>query len=151
MAGNIALGNCLTVLAGVATFVLGQAILKFVFQPMSEQRTVIGEVLDSVVFYANLYANPGIVSRTKMDEAHDALRRSSSKLRARTHAIPWYRLWELLRLVPKRKNLTEVSKELITLSWGVYPPSGSQHLGVKGVLNTEARDRIYKLLGVKIE
>ena len=144
LANNVFFTNLVTILVGVVIFVIGQAVLKFVLEPMFEQRRVIGEVVNSVIFYAHVYANPGGSSKKAMDEAHQNLRHNSSELRASTHVIPSYALWESLGIVRKHADILEVGKELIALSWGVYPKNDP-------LKNVDARDRVFEILDVKTE
>jgi len=97
-------------------FVCGQIITKFFIEPIHEQKRLIGEIADSLIFYANLYGNPEYPKTEKTYEASKVLRQQASQLRAKTHAIPWYKLWQFLSIVPKGSNVVEASSNLIGLS-----------------------------------
>ncbi len=49
----------ITILGGFIVFVLGQIVVKFFIEPIHEQSKTIGEIAYSLIFYANLYSNPG--------------------------------------------------------------------------------------------
>ena len=117
---KIFLTSSLTVVGGVLIFVIGQIIEKFLIEPIHEQSNVIGEIADSLIFYADLYSNPGIGKPEEMDEASQALRRQASRLMARTHAIRCYWLMQLLRIVPKHKDILKARQNLIGLSNSIH-------------------------------
>jgi hypothetical protein len=112
----------LTVMSGTAVFVLGQILQKFFIEPIQELHKLRGEIADGLIFYANVYSNPRNPQdlSNEYDRAQAAMRQLASRLLARTHAIPWYSLWDRLRFVPKRKNVAQASSFLIGLSNGVY-------------------------------
>jgi len=47
-----------TVFVGVVVFVVGQVATKFFLEPIHERSRTISEIIDSLIFYANLYGNP---------------------------------------------------------------------------------------------
>ena len=110
-------------------------------EPIHRLRSLIGEIADSLVFYADIYCNPGYAKKELCDEASETLRRHASQLKARAYSIPWYRLWALMKLVRKKTEIEEASAELIGLS-------NSVHRG-DGVENDERRRRIEELLGIR--
>ena len=140
---TILLTSCLTVLTGTTLFVIGQIVSKFLIEPILEQRRVIGEIAYSLIFYARDYTSPGLGKRDRMDEASEVLRQHASQLRARTHAIPWYGFWALLRRVRKYEDVLEASKRLIGLSNSIHQGDGLRNYQL-------ARD-IEKLLGIRTD
>lgn len=116
----------LTILGGVSVFVLGQVFLKFLIEPLHDLRKFRGEIANTLIFYANVYCNPGIGPREEMDEAQKVLRQQASQLLAKAHALPWYGLWAFLRAVPSRKNILEASGCLIGLSNSVHDRSDAR-------------------------
>jgi hypothetical protein len=110
----------LTILGGVFVYTRGQIISKFFIEPIHDQSRCIGEISDSLIFYANQYSNPGTGKLDDMDKASRVLRQQASLLIARTHIIRWYSLFEFLKLVPKRSAVTEASKNLIGLSNSIH-------------------------------
>jgi hypothetical protein len=138
---KIILTASLTVIGGILVFVVGQIIAKFFIEPMHEQFRLIGEIANSLIFYANVYSNPGSGKPDKMDEASKMLRQQASQLMARTHAIRWYKLWQFLRIVPKYVDVIEASRNLIG-------PSNSIHQG-NPMVNNDMRKGIEKRLRIK--
>ena len=131
----------LTALGGVIVFVIGQVVVKFIIEPIYEQKKLIGEIVGSLHFYYNVGArveqhyydqikalnesdDPAkeiVIDRYKdilkshwsrSDEASKVLRQQASELLGKTHAIPLYRLWSFLGRVPKLDDVVEVSTEL---------------------------------------
>ena len=78
-----------------------------------------------------------------MDKAQRVLRQQASQLIARTHAIPWYRLWEFLRLVPNWAGVLEARRNLMGLS-------NSVHQG-DPIVNYNRQKEIERLLGIKTD
>jgi len=117
---KIILTPCLTIFGGVVVIVGGQIIIKFFIEPIHDQFRLIGEIDFSLIFYANLYLNPGpgqtAEETEKRDQASQKLRQQSSQLRARTRAIQLHGLWEFLRLVLKRTDVMKASYLLMLLS-----------------------------------
>jgi len=65
---QIILTSSLTVLGGVLIYIIGQIISLFFIEPIHEQKKIIGEVDDALGFYANIYCNPGVLPKEKIDE-----------------------------------------------------------------------------------
>ncbi len=142
---RIVITSCSTVVVGVFVLVAGQILTKFFIEPIHEQFRVIGEIADSLVFYANVYSNPGTAPRENMDEASMKLRQQASRLRARTSAVRWYGLWEKLRVVRRRGNIVEAAGNLIGLSNCIHQSVGN------GRENGRRRDAIMSMLGIEGE
>ena len=121
----------LTALSAVAIFVIGQIIVKFFIEPIHEQAKLIGEIAFSLVFYANVLDGGGLVKNEYLDEASRVLRQHASQLRARTNAIPWYPIWQFLRLVPDRANAVRASTHLIGLSNALYASDSDPLVTIK--------------------
>lgn len=135
-----------TAIIGVAAFILGQAILRFVVEPIFEQRRLIGEIASAVVYLGNV----GPVSSPQLDQAlyqpdeklqaSRLLRSHAAKLRASLWAIPLYGLWSVLRFVRPRGVVLKASGYLI--GW-----SNSLHSGQPGAF----RDKLSALLKLPAE
>jgi len=117
---RIVLTSSLTILGGIAVIVGGQIIIKFFIAPIHEQSRIVGQIAESLVFYANTYMNPGIGNPDKMDEAVKALRLLASKLVATTHAIRLYGFWQSIGIIPRWADVIEASKQLIGLSNSIH-------------------------------
>ena len=106
----------LDIVSAVSIFVVGQFILKSIIEPIQELKKEIAVILGDMIFYANIYSNPGIVEKEVIDKASNILRKYSSELIAKSSIIPFYNLWYYLRLVPSYKDIENVSSRLIGLS-----------------------------------
>lgn len=140
---KIVLTASITIGGGVTVYALGRLFVALYVEPIHRLRSLIGEIADSLVFYANVYCNPGSVRKELMDEASEVLRRQASQLRARAYAIPLYSIWASVRLVRKKGEIEEASAELIGLSNSVY---GGQ-LGTARE-NSQKERKIKELLGI---
>ncbi len=50
---TIFLTSSLTILGGVTVFVVGQIAVKFIIEPLHEQSQLVGEITNSLIYYAN--------------------------------------------------------------------------------------------------
>lgn len=132
-----------TIIGGVIVYFLGHLFVAIFVEPIHRLRSLIGEIADSLIFYANVYCNPGLVAQNESDEAREALRRQASQLRARAYAVSWYSLWERMKVVRKKTEITKASAELIGLSNSIH---GGE--GVSATENSKKRDMVEKLLGI---
>lgn len=117
---KIFLTSGLTICGGVLVLVIGQVMMKLFLEPLFAMRSLIGDIADNLVYYAHVYANPGMDSPELRQEAKDTLRQKASLLRARMHSLPLYGLFAFFRLVPSQKNIGVASGELIGLSNGIF-------------------------------
>jgi hypothetical protein len=142
---KIVLTSSLTVLGGIIVFVTGQIVVKFLIEPFHNYKKLVGEIADSLVYYANvgpvvhdLYLqqledaveleNPRsemtekrlkmIIERDweRMDLAQNVLRQQASQLMGATNTIPLYKLWAFLRILPKQEEIIKASSNLIGFS-----------------------------------
>lgn len=111
----------ITVLGGVAVFVVSQFFLKWIIEPLQEYRELKGEISYALLYYANInadFALPDEVAETRKN-----LRGLASRLR-KTHAkIPFYNLCSVFRIVPLREDLFTASTELVGWSNGLSQDS----------------------------
>ena len=119
-----------TVISGVLVYITGQLIMKFIIEPVHDQKKVIGEIADAIIFYGNKYYFPsypvsavGAVDLTSYykkakDEKRvgDGIRKLGSLLIAKTHMIPFYKQLATIRIVKPMKNIVKAKKALIGLS-----------------------------------
>ena len=112
--------------AGLAliVFVITQSILKFVIEPIQEQRKIIGEIANAFVAYADIpvdlspkefYEKTEGMSaqRDRIVETRQELRRLSGRLRASLWTIPFYKQLSRVNLIPKVADIDEASNGLI--------------------------------------
>lgn len=108
--------SSLTILGGVLIYVIGQVVSKFFIERIHDQANIVGKINDSLIFFANIYSNPGFSLKDKADEASNRLRQLATLLRSKTYMIPWYGFFEKIRIVPKLSDINEASGNLIGLS-----------------------------------
>lgn len=108
------LAAILTVLIGVTVYVLGQIASKFFIEPVHELSQIIGEIGDSLIFYANVYTNTATPDKHR--EANKILRQQTCTLKAREQTVRWYSLFSCLGFIPSRENVNEAHSELIGVS-----------------------------------
>jgi len=113
---SIFLTSSLTICGGVLVVVLGQVFIRFFLDPITDLRKLIGEIADNLVYYGNVYSNPGMAKKDVIDKARIAFRQNASVLTSRAHALPLYPLFSILRVVPRRSHISEASGNLIGLS-----------------------------------
>ena len=111
----------LTVISGVLVFVIGQIIIKFFVEPIHEQWKVIGLVCDTLIYYAGFYAVPNHGRDDKdREEANRKTREMSTLLISRTHLVPWYNLFETLRIVKKKSKIISAARNMFGLLSDMY-------------------------------
>jgi hypothetical protein len=146
-----------TIFAGVCVYVLGQLALKFVIDPVHQQRETIGKIVDFLIYHADRYTNPGgfralddLLQAQRenrvalLNETKRAARMLASDLMVRTLAIPFYGLLERFGWAPTRANIREAQSGLFFLSNALYE-------GGDGIENYEKAQSIEKALGVSTE
>lgn len=106
-------------------FVITQSILKFVIEPIQEQRKLIGEIANAFVAYADVpvdlspkefydeKAEGMAAQRERVAETRQELRKLSGRLRATLWAIPFYKLLSRVKLIPKVADIDKASDGLI--------------------------------------
>lgn len=114
------LTSVLTIIGGVLIFVTGQILLKFFIEPVHQLRAHIGRITDSLIFYADVYFNPGLGSTEEAKKASRDLRKLASELMAKTNVVPCYCFWSLFRVVPRLSDISSTHLNLIGLSNGVF-------------------------------
>lgn len=127
----------LTIISAVMIFVLGQISLKLIIEPIQELKKEISEILNAMVFYADRISNPNDV----IDEVSKILRKHASNLEAKSSIIPFYRIFEIFRVLPTKQNISEAKSHLVGLS-NSLSNSGNNN----GMNNSEKNDNIKRLL-----
>ena len=105
-----------TVLSGVAVYILGQLLIRFSVEPLQELKRVIGDISHALVYYADVYSNPGLNKDEIVSEARKALRDKASVLRSQANVVPFYDGFTRLKWVPSRADIKSASRHLIGLS-----------------------------------
>jgi hypothetical protein len=132
-----------TIVSGLALLVLGQIIIRTFIDPIYELRKMRGEIADAIIFYANLYMNPGHEHKSpEIEAAVNALRSLGSRLEARRYAVPFYSLFAFIKAVPPTISIDKAKRGLVGLSNNIY--SG------KVEYNEKRRREIIEALNLKI-
>ena len=141
---RIVLTAALTVVGGTIVYAGGHFLVVLFVEPIHRLRSLIGEIADSLIFYADVYSNPGSSSKARVDDTSEVLRRQASQLMAKVHLISWYSFWAFTRLVRKKTEIEEAHTELIGLSNSVH--RSEPDLGIR---NFERRKKVEELLGIQ--
>lgn len=140
-----------TTLLGFLVYVSGQIITAFYIEPIHDQRRVIGEIADAIIFYANKYhyyplsifpSNLVRDDKTKDQKEiiSDSIRKLGTGLISKTHMIPLYEVFAFLHIVKPMKNILKAKKALIGLSNLVGSPDRNNQ--------QKFEDEIRKSLGI---
>lgn len=97
-------------------FIVGQAIQRFIFEPVSDMRKLIGQIGIDLVFYRNRFSNPSATPLDEWIEASNAYRRHASSLRSLPCVIPFYDHIARVFSLPSKKDANAASSNLIGIS-----------------------------------
>jgi hypothetical protein len=114
----------LTILGGVAVYVVGQLVQRFFIDPLHEQRRVIGEIDVGLTLWAREWASlpewPAGRSEQR-ERAQNSFREYASRLAASTNAIGPQLYWAAKRLgAPRLDDIRDAVQDLIGLSNNMY-------------------------------
>jgi len=110
-----------TILTGVAVFVLGQIVLKWLIEPIQNLRIEISNIVylltndDSIIHHANIVEKEQALATSKN------LKMSGAKLIACQQLIPFYEQTSKICKLPKKDNLSNAANKLSSMSktmWG---------------------------------
>ncbi|MBU1668076.1 hypothetical protein KKC13_06620 [bacterium] len=137
----------LDIVSAVSIFVVGQFILKSIIEPIQELKKEIASILGDMVYYANIYSNPGIDNKETIENVSSILRKHSSNLITKVSIIPFYNVWYYLRIIPNENDIKIVSERLIGLSNSLHSsPSKVIDDGYIADKNFKYANEIKKLL-----
>lgn len=125
----------LTITSAVIIFVLGQMSLKLIIEPIQELKKEIAKVLNAMVFYADKTSNPNTNSPKDIDEIGKTLRKHASNLEAKYSIIPFYKIFEILRVLPSKDNISKAKSSAIGLSNSLSP--SKYNSGIKNAKRVE--------------
>ena len=103
-------------------FVITQSLLKFIIEPIQEQRKLIGEVANALVVYANesidltpheWLERASDDDKKRVIEIRNTLRAFSGRLRASLWSIPFYGAFARVEIVPNPADVIEASRAFI--------------------------------------
>lgn len=114
-----------TALFAILVLMIGQILQKWIMEPLQEQRKLIGEIAFALVFYANFSE---VKPKEELETAQREIRSLASKFRATLWTIPFYGLFALFKIVPKRKDVLSASSGLIGMSNSLRERGRMEHL-----------------------
>lgn len=122
-----------TAAVAIVVFVVTQSFLKFVLEPVQEQKKLIGEVAHALLFCANVsyMGTPWDLdekTREQLNTDIQTLRNLAMRLRASLWTVPFYGTLAVLRGVPKKDSILEASSELIWWSNNLYGPKDEERI-----------------------
>lgn len=106
----------LTSMATVLILVCGQVLIRSFIDPFYKLRNAIGEIGYTLLYYKNVLTNPGTMPQEEERKVARLLRQKACLLKTREHGLLWYRLFQVLHVVPPRKEIDEAVKQLVGLS-----------------------------------
>lgn len=140
--GNSSITFFLTIITGLVVLVLGQILIKLVLEPIKRQKELIAEVSSQLIFYANIYTQPGSITDPNiLDKASLDIRKVSTRLLTTTTTIPSYKFFSNLKLVLPEQNIETACSNLIGIS-------NSLGRGGDARINAGWRDEIRTLLRI---
>jgi hypothetical protein len=129
----------LTAVFGVAVFVAGQTVQRFVLEPVQEQRKILGEIAHAVLMYGNVDHVADIRARNlpvswsvEPEQVVRDVRGLAARLQATLYLIPAYQFLAFLHIVPPKRQILEAIKGLTGWSNSIY--SGGATLARDGVV-----------------
>ncbi|MDB5056003.1 MAG: hypothetical protein JWM44_4053 [Bacilli bacterium] len=156
MNDTVILTSTLTVIGGLIVFVIGQIILKYIIEPISDYRKIKSSISITLVYYANSYLNPIEINddnmkyealRNERNEVQTKIRKLASELTGSVQVIPFYFLFYLFGIIPSRKKLLEVATNLIGISNSLW--ENKMYPGDIVETNEERKQRIIQVLKLK--
>ena len=111
-----ALPVILTAVTGVAVFVIGQAISRFVLEPASQVRKALADISSLLLFRQRQITNV----RQDMEISED-LRRVAAQLLAGVWMVPAYAIVRRLLSLPKKADALAACRQLNWLAYTTMP------------------------------
>jgi|GEM_PF-5143488 len=112
----------MTVITGVTVFVIGQAVLKFIYEPYLEQQRIMLDVIHSIYAYADAHAarSDGSDVNDKMKErileASYKFKSLAAQLVAANAFVKGYRIWRYFLFAPPHDDIWQIAAKLAVLS-----------------------------------
>lgn len=106
----------LTVISGALVFCLGQIVLRFFIEPIQKLDECRGKICDTLIFYRNVYMNPGTLNKEKEQEVSNKLRELSSVLLSRKAMIRGYDFFVKYSIIPSKENILSAHRNLSGIS-----------------------------------
>jgi hypothetical protein len=133
----------LTIVTGVAVYVLGQAILHFVFEPIKKFNEQRSDTSFLLLFHQAKITN---ASNTN-PQLQDDIKEMGAALISTMSLIPCYHLLTWLRVfgLPSKEDVFQAARELNGIAYGTGPVGPNEN---SAVANTQALEQIARLLGI---
>lgn len=106
----------ITIISGVAVFVLGQVFLKLVIEPVQEAKRTISKIRIELFRNAHLIHNADKLKKEQKSTLFESFRLLAAELVAATEVIPFYNKFSNLFSLPTQENMKNASKNLVALS-----------------------------------
>lgn len=113
---SIFLTSGLTIVGGILVFVAGQVISRFFIDPIHEQKQIIGQVADALIYYSEVYQNPNDKTIERRLIVANKFRQLATLMESKTHVVAWYGLFTMLGAVRPQGSIEVASKELIRIA-----------------------------------
>lgn len=140
----------LTIIAGVTVYVIGQLIIKLIVDPVQAFKSTVGEISIALINNANVYANPGVQSPERNNEASREFRLLASILSARVNLIPKYEWTAKAFSLPSKDQIHEAKSKLIMLSNNLHVAGFDVQGMSPGELNSRQAGKISDILGIYV-
>ena len=105
-----------TVLAGYSVFVAGQLTMRVVVEPIHELRRHIGRVSAALTMHRLALTASTVIADEHVKEMREDLRSLASEFAAHPEVVPFYKFWELMRILPPLEAVYKSQRGLIALS-----------------------------------
>ena len=140
----------LTIFSGVFVFILGQIVLKLLIEPIQGYKSTVGDISVALINHANVYFNPGVMKKDRMDAASTELRLLASKLSAHVVLIPFYEKVAPVFKLSTIQDIHEVKTQLIGLSNGLHDKGHPDSTVSLGEMNDRRAQKICRLLSIYV-
>ena len=139
----------LTVISGALVFCLGQIVLNFFIEPIQKLDECRGKICDTLIFYRNIYMNPGTLNKEKEKEVSDKIRELASILLSRKAMIRGYDFFVKYKIIPSNENIILAHKSLIGISNSI-PASGKKNIDCMIEANIQREQEIKNALKIEL-
>jgi hypothetical protein len=106
----------LTVISGVFIFVIGQAILKLIIEPVQEVKKTLAKIQIDQFLLGHIAHNSETFDQNDLDKVFNAYREYSGTLIAHTTLIPFYKNIAKITGLPSKDKMIGASRNLVKLS-----------------------------------
>lgn len=109
-----------TVISGVLVYLLGEILKEHWLEPYHQYKKLKGEIAFALVYYANCYGNPMILSQASNEEIDErnGISKELRSLSSRLYATAETRAFGAIG-IPKQKEICEAARSLMGISNGL--------------------------------